>query len=84
MIFKKPEFKEFNNSAKLKKIFVERIAKLFGDKNTSNIVVLEISSVNGLTMVTWYNKTLEIDQCDENKILHLRQVYFYVYYLINL
>lgn len=74
MIFKKPEFKEFNNSAKLKKKFVERVAKLFRDKNTSNIVVLEISSVNGMTMVTWYNKTLEIYRCDEDKILQLRQV----------
>lgn len=74
MIFKTPVFKEFNNSAKLKKLFVERVAKLFKDKNTSNIVVLGVSSVKGMTMVTWYNKTLEIDRCDEAKILQLRQV----------
>lgn len=74
MIFKTPEFKEFNNSAKLKKIFVEQVANLFNDDDTSNIVVLGISSVNGMTMVTWYNKTLEIDRCDEDKILQLRQV----------
>ncbi|VVC32541.1 Hypothetical protein CINCED_3A011068 [Cinara cedri] len=74
IIFKTPEFKEFNNSAKLKKTFIERVAKLFKDENTSNIVVLGIGSVNGMTMVTWYNKTLEIDRCDEDKILHLRQV----------
>lgn len=75
MIFKTPDFKEFNNSAKLKKIFIEKVAKLFQDENTSNIVILGIGSVNGMTMVTWYNKTLEIDRCDEDKILQLRQVY---------
>lgn len=75
MIFKTPDFKEFNNSAKLKKIFIEKVAKLFHDENTSNIVILGIGSVNGMTMVTWYNKTLEIDRCDEDKILQLRQVY---------
>lgn len=79
MIFKTPDFKEFNNSAKLKKLFVEQVAKLFKDENTSNIVVLGISSVNGMTMVTWYNKTLEIDRCDENKILQLRQVCYLKY-----
>lgn len=74
MIFKTPDFREFNNSAKLKKIFIERIAKLFQDENTNNIVVLGVGSVNGMTMVTWYNKTLKIDRCDEDKILQLRQV----------
>lgn len=77
MIFKIPDFKEFNNSAKLKKLFVERVAKLFKDENTSHIVVLGVSSVNGMTMVTWYNKTLEIDRCDEDKILQLRQVCYF-------
>lgn len=81
MIFKTPDFKEFNNSAKLKKLFVERVANLFRDKNTSNIVVLGVSSVNGMTMVTWYNKTLEIDRCDEEKVLQLRQV-CYSYYTV--
>jgi len=76
MIFKTPEFKEFNNSAKLKKLFVERVANLFRDKDTANIVVLGISSVNGMTMVTWYNKTLENNRCDEEKVLQLRQVSF--------
>ncbi|XP_026809474.1 dystroglycan [Rhopalosiphum maidis] len=74
MIFKTPEFKEFNNSAKLKKLFVERVANLFKDKDTANIVVLGISSVNGMTMVTWYNKTLEMNRCEEEKVLQLRQV----------
>lgn len=76
MMFKSPDFKQFNNSAKLKKLFVERLAKLFRDENTTNIVILGISKVNGMTMVTWYNKTLEIDRCDEDKILQLRQVCF--------
>ncbi|KAE9531612.1 hypothetical protein AGLY_010818 [Aphis glycines] len=74
MIFKTPEFKEFNNSAKLKKLFVERIANLFRDKDTANIVILGISSVNGMTMVTWYNKTLENNRCDEEKVLQLRKI----------
>lgn len=77
MMFKSPDFKQFNNSAKLKKLFVERLAKLFRDENTTNIVILGISKVNGMTMVTWYNKTLEIDRCDEDKILQLRQVCFF-------
>lgn len=81
MIFKTPEFKEFNNSAKLKKLFVERVANIFRDKNTANIVVLGVSSVKGMTMVTWYNKTLEIDRCDEEKVLQLRQVCYFCYTL---
>lgn len=84
MIFKTPDFKEFNNSAKLKKMFVEKVAKLFRDENTSNIVVLEVNSVKGMTMVTWYNKTLEINQCDETKILQLRQVCYYSYMMTNI
>lgn len=79
MIFKTPEFKEFNNSAKLKKLFVERIANLFRDKDTANIVILGISSVNGMTMVTWYNKTLENNRCDEEKVLQLRKVSYLCY-----
>lgn len=82
MIFKHPDFKEFYNSAKLKKLFVEQVAQLFNDENTSNIVVLGVSLVNGMTMVTWYNKTLEIDKCDEDKILHLRQVCYFELTLI--
>lgn len=31
-----------------------------------------------MTIVTWYNKTLEIDRCDEDKILQLRQVCFFI------
>lgn len=77
MIFKTPDFNEFNNSAKLKKLFVERIAKLFRDETTSNIVLLGVSSANGLTMVTWYNKTLEIYRCDEDRIRQLRKVCYY-------
>lgn len=82
MIFKTPEFKEFNNSAKLKKLFVERVANLFRDKDTANIVVLGISSINGMTMVTWYNKTLENNRCDEEKVLQLRQVSYLCYTLV--
>jgi len=82
MIFKTPEFKEFNNSAKLKKLFVERVANLFRDKDTTNIVVLGISSVNGMTMVTWYNKTLEMNRCDEEKVLQLRQVSYFYYTIV--
>lgn len=77
MIFKNPDFINFNNSAKLKKLFVERVTKLFRDVNTFNIVILEISSVKSMTKVTWYNKTLEIDQCDEYNILQLRQVCYF-------
>lgn len=82
MIFKTPEFKEFNNSAKLKKLFVERVANLFRDKDTANIVVLGISSVNGMTMVTWYNKTLENNRCDEEKVQQLRKVSYLYYTLV--
>lgn len=77
IIFTTPDFKEFNNSAKLKKLFVEHVAKLFKDDNASNIVVLGVSSVNGMTMVTWYNKTLKIDQCDEDEIVQLRKVCYF-------
>lgn len=79
MIFKSPDFKDFNNSAKLKRLFVKQVANIFGDENTSNIVLLGINSINGMTMVTWYNKTLDIDRCDEDKILLLRQVYIFKY-----
>lgn len=82
MIFKSPDFKDFNNSAKLKKLFVERLANLFSDENTSNIVLLGISSMNGMTLVAWYNKTLEIDRCDEDKILQLRRVCFFCIYTV--
>lgn len=74
MMFKVPGFDEFNRSAKLKKLFVEQVAKLFGDPNTANIVVLGVGSSQGMTKVTWYNKTLDFDRCEEDKILRLRQV----------
>ncbi|XP_050539992.1 dystroglycan 1 [Daktulosphaira vitifoliae] len=74
IIFKKPEFKEFNSSAKLKKIFIEHLAKLFNDSDTSNIVLLDINIVNSMTKVTWYNKTLDTNKCDEKKILYLRKI----------
>ncbi|XP_050422099.1 dystroglycan 1 [Adelges cooleyi] len=74
IVFKTPEYREFNNSALLKKSFVEHLATLFKDETTSNIVILGVNLVNGMTMVTWYNKSLEVDRCDENMILRLRQV----------
>lgn len=86
IIFETPTFNDFNNSAKKKKHFVELVAKLFKDENTFNIVVLSVSSMGGKTKVTWYNKTLDIDRCDEDKILQLRQVcniLFTIYLLMH-
>ncbi|XP_065199578.1 dystroglycan 1-like [Planococcus citri] len=73
----KKSYDDFIKSQTLKRIFVEKLAKLFDDKNTSSIVISGYSpdslSSNSL-IITWHNKSLPFNDCDEPEITKLRKV----------
>lgn len=65
-------YEEFVRSPLTRRTFVEKLAKLFGDKNTSSIVVSGYSP--GSLIVTWHNKSLPVNECVESDIVQLRKV----------
>lgn len=67
-------YKKFIESPSLQRSFVEKLARLFGDSDTSAIVLSGFSP--GSTIVTWHNKTLPTNICPDNKIKQLRQVIY--------
>ncbi|XP_065206685.1 dystroglycan 1-like [Planococcus citri] len=73
----KKSYDEFAKSQLLKRTFVEKLAKLFDDKNTSSVVISGYSpdslSSNSL-IITWHNKSLPFNACDEPEITNLRKV----------
>lgn len=66
------DVESFEQNAAMKRHFVERLAELFGDRNTSAIVLSGISA--NPTLIVWHNKSLPTDHCPDNQISHLRQV----------
>lgn len=65
-------YKKFTESPSLQRSFVEKLARLFGDSDTSAIVLSGFSP--GSTIITWHNKTLPTNICPDNKIKQLRQI----------
>ena len=67
-------FDEFNNVPIKRRNFVKKLSELFGDKDTSSIVVSGYQT--GSLIVIWHNKTLPVDKCAEDEIEKLRKVKF--------
>ncbi|XP_075215938.1 dystroglycan [Lycorma delicatula] len=65
-------FEKFVNSPASQRYFIEKLAELFGDKNTSAIVLS--GKAPGSTIVTWHNRTLPTDYCPNSEIKPLRQI----------
>lgn len=70
-------FEEFNNSA-VQRRFIERIAQIFNDPTTSNIVIRSIRPIHqtGTTYVTFFNTTLHRPHhvCPTDEIDALRNI----------
>lgn len=67
-----PHYETFIRNTPLKRKFVEKLRELFGDADTSNIVLGRISK--GSTVITWYNRTLSTSSCPNEDITNLRKV----------
>ncbi len=65
-------YEEFYRTPSLRRSFVEKLAVLFNDQNTDSIVIRRYSP--GSLIITWHNKTLSADKCEEEKIEQLRRV----------
>ena len=65
-------YEEFNQMPMLRRIFVKKLSELFGDKDTSSIVVSDYT--RGSLIVIWHNKTLPMHTCPEEEIEKLRKV----------
>lgn len=65
-------YESFVHSAAQKRNFIERIQELYQDRDTSNIVLDNISS--GSTIVTWRNRSLPTRYCPHEQIKKLREV----------
>lgn len=68
----KMSFDEFSKSPTLRRLFIEKLAALFGDRDTSSIVIS--SFISGSVVVTWHNKSLPVDVCLETETEKLRKV----------
>lgn len=68
----KKSYDDFIKSPLMQRTFVEKLAKIFGDKNTSSIVISGHSP--GSLIITWHNKSLSFFDCDEPEITKLRKV----------
>ncbi|XP_065166984.1 dystroglycan 1 [Atheta coriaria] len=66
------QYESFATSASMQRKFVEKVADLFGDSNTSNIHLNSIR--RGSTIVSWYNKSLTLDECPRPQISQLESV----------
>lgn len=63
-------FESFDKNPRLKRKFVEKLAEIFNDKDTSHIV---IESITDSTVVTWLNRSLHTIVCPNDDISRLRQ-----------
>ena len=65
-------YEDFAKSAKRKRLFIEKICELFGDRDTNTISLEDIT--RGSTVVTWRNRTLPTNRCPSDEIETLRKV----------
>ncbi|BES90568.1 Dystroglycan (Dystrophin-associated glycoprotein 1) [Nesidiocoris tenuis] len=66
------ELNDFLENPKMQRMFVEKLALVFGDPNTNSIVISGFAP--GSTVVTWHNKSLPTNFCPDSEILALRQI----------
>lgn len=65
-------YDDFVKSAKRKRLFIEKVCELFGDRDTSTVSLESIT--RGSTVVTWRNNTLPTKRCPNEDIDKLRKV----------
>ncbi|XP_063385930.1 dystroglycan 1 isoform X3 [Cydia fagiglandana] len=69
------DFDQLAHSANNKRKIVEKLAALFGDKDTSNIRIRNITDhPHASTTIIWYNTSLPMDSCPKDKIETLRKM----------
>lgn len=62
------------NSATQKRKFIEKLAELFQDKDTSSITLNNITNMTNSTVVSWYNRTLATSSCPDQAIKDLQNL----------
>lgn len=67
-------YEQFVHSAHKKREFIEKLQKLYGDRNASAISLVHISGNRDTTTVTWRNLTLPTYECPHDEITRLRRV----------
>ncbi|XP_018048048.1 PREDICTED: dystroglycan isoform X2 [Atta colombica] len=65
-------YDSFAHSALQKRNFIEKLRDLYGDRDTSAILLHNIS--NGSTVITWHNRTLPTSYCAHDEVNRLRSV----------
>lgn len=65
------DFNDFTQSPATQRHFIEKLAELFGDRDTSSIVISGIAP--NPTLVTWHNRSLPTDSCPHDTIKRLRE-----------
>ncbi|XP_011876234.1 PREDICTED: dystroglycan isoform X2 [Vollenhovia emeryi] len=65
-------YDSFAHSALQKRNFIEKLRDLYGDRDTSAILLHNIS--NGSTVITWHNRTLPTSYCAHEEVNRLRSV----------
>ncbi|KAL7286124.1 hypothetical protein TKK_0019638 [Trichogramma kaykai] len=65
---------DFAHSALKKRIFVEKLQKVYGDRDTSAISLVEMHGNNDGTTISWRNITLPTYECPHDEIARLTNV----------
>lgn len=65
------DYNTFSQSPATQRHFVEKLAELFGDRDTSAIVISGIAP--DPTLVTWHNRSLPTDHCPDEIIKRLKE-----------
>ncbi|XP_014220213.1 dystroglycan-like isoform X2 [Trichogramma pretiosum] len=65
---------DFAHSALKKRIFVEKLQKVYGDRDTSAISLVEMHGNNDGTTISWRNITLPTHECPHDEIARLTNV----------
>ncbi|XP_046388559.1 dystroglycan 1 [Ischnura elegans] len=78
------DHEKFDSSPSLKRKFVERLAHLFGDRDTSAILLYSITAgeddgvaedgERGTTLISWFNTSLAVDRCPNKDVSRLRNI----------
>ncbi|XP_065353025.1 dystroglycan 1 [Cloeon dipterum] len=82
MTLSKPTLSEVEKNAANKRKLVERIAELFGDSDTKNVILDNLrqppfqhhSGPSPTIEVLWFNKSLPVDHCPEAEVASLRRI----------
>lgn len=65
-------YRDFMRDAHMKARLVERIATVFGDRDSQHVAIDDMRQ--GSVVVTWHNASLPSDPCPEEEVMRLRKV----------